>query len=172
MNIVYHIALSILSGVAASVVFLFILSRFRPRIEISPWIARENDSKGKFFAFKIVNTAARACHNVRVEATLARLRNVEGGQVFWTAPLPLKKAHVFEIPRFNRKDTNADYAWRFVTDENLDELWTSDDALIRFRVLATDSVTNFSRAFSKEFRLPRNSVKGGSHHFGRDLRVS
>ena len=59
MEIVGDILLSILSGLVASGVFLFVLSKYRPMIEISPYIARENDSEGKYFVFKIINKSKR-----------------------------------------------------------------------------------------------------------------
>jgi len=172
MEIVGNILLSILSGLVASGVFLLVLSKLRPSIEISPFIAREKDDDGKFFTFKIVNKSRRSCIGVKVDASLAKQTNVQGGHTFWTKQLPLKQTEVFEISRNDKKDSNADYAWRFVTDEDLDKIWGSDNDLVRFRVLATDSLTGFSRAFVHQFRLARNSIKDGSHHFGNDLNVS
>jgi len=172
MELAWDIALSVLSGLIASAVFLLVLFNLRPRLEISPWIAREQDKDGKFFSFKAINRSSRPCHNVRVEATLAQPRLVEKGHVYWTRPLPINKADVFEMQRLDRNDRDANYAWRFVTEVDLDDVWTSDDSLVRFRVIATDSLTNFSRSFTREFRLPRNSIKDGSHHFGEDMEVS
>ena len=103
---------------------------------------------------------------------MAKLVNVEGGHTFWTKHLPIKQQEVFEIARFEPNDPNADYAWRFVTDEDLDALWISDNDMIRFRVIATDSLTGFSRAFLQPYRLARTSIRSGSHHFGNDLNVS
>ncbi len=172
MEILENLFWSVLSGLVASGVFIFVLSTFRPSIKISPHIARETDDQGKFYAFKIINTSTRPCINVKVDATLAKLTHVEGGHTLWTTHLPLKQSEVFEMAQHQENDVNADYAWRFVTDVDLDDLWVSDSDLVRFRVLATDSFTGFSRSFFQEFRLARNSIKDGSHHFGLDLRVS
>lgn len=172
MEIFENIFWSVISGLVASGVFLIVISICRPRIEISPLIAREQDAGGKFFVFKFINKSRRSCINIRVEATLAKLTQVQGGTTVWTTHLPLKKSEVFEVAKFNKKDPNGDYAWRFVTEEDLDAVWVSDNDFVRFRVLATDSLTSFSKSFSKEFRVPRNSIKSGSHHFGEDLDVS
>lgn len=172
MDIIGDILLSILSGLVASGVFLLVLSKFRPEIEISPYIARETDDDGKYYVFKIVNRSPRSCIGVKVDASLAKQTNVEGGHTFWTKHLALKQKEVFEISKNDLEDKNADYAWRFVTDDDLDTLWASDNDMVRFRVLATDSLTGFSRAFVHQFRLARNSIKTGSHHFGNDLDVS
>ena len=74
----------------------------------------------------------------------------------------LQQAEVFEIAKYDLEDSEADYAWRFVTEEDLDTLWDSDNDTIRFAVIATDSLTGFSRAFEHKFRLARNSIKDGS----------
>ncbi len=172
MHIITDIALSILSGLVASAVFLFILFRLRPKIEISPWIARQKDQDEIDFAFKAINRSSRPCHNVCVEATLAQPKYVNGGITYWTTTIEIKKPKVFQMERFDETDTNAHYAWRFVTGEDLDALWDTEDSIIRFRVLATDSVTNFSRVFTREFHLARDSIKDGTHNFGADLGVS
>ena len=99
MEILGHVLLSILSGLVASLVFLLVLSKLRPSIEISEFIAREKDEAGKFFTFKIVNKSSRSCIGVKVDASLARQTNVQGGHTFWTTNLPLKQNEVFEISK-------------------------------------------------------------------------
>ena len=80
-TILFGVVLSILSGLVASGVFLLVLSKFRPKIVISPFIAREEDEKGKFFAFKIINKSRRSCISVKVDASLSRQKIVEDGHV-------------------------------------------------------------------------------------------
>ena len=172
VEITGSILLSILSGLVASGVFLLVLSKFRPNIEISPFIAREKDAKGKFFAFKIINKSPRSCISVKVDASLAKRKNVEEGHMNWTTHLLLKQAEVFEIAKYDPKDPEADYAWRFVTEEDLDTLWHSAADTIRFAVIATDSLTGFSRAFERKYRVAHISIKDGSHQFGSKLDVT
>ncbi len=172
MAIIGTILLSILSGLVAAGIFLLVLSKYRPLIEISPYIAREHEDEKKYFVFKIINKSKRPCINVRVDASLAKQSHVEGGHIFWMKHLSLRSDEVFEISRYNLDDPDADYAWRFATKEDLDDLWCTDSDMVRFHVIATDSLTGFSRGFVREFRLARNSIKDGSHHFGEDLNVS
>jgi hypothetical protein len=167
----YSIALGILSSVIASVIFLLTIYRFKPTIKISPHIARSTDSAGKFFSFKVINDSPRPVVDVRVDVALTSRASVPDGTVHWTKQIPIVKDYAFHLGPKSADDHEAKYAFRFVTECDLDELWKGDAETIRFRVIATDALTGFRKCEFMEFRLPRTCIKDGMHEWGPGLEV-
>jgi hypothetical protein len=167
-----NVGVGILSGVIASAIFLAALFRLRPSIGISPFIAHDTLGEKPFFAFKIVNKGSRPVINVRVDASLAVPRQVEGGHVYQTRNIPLVKSEVFQIGGYSPNDKEADYACRFVTYSRLDADWKDGTGFVRLRVIATDSLSGFSAAFVQEFRTKTSSIRHGYHAAGKSLDVS
>ena len=171
-TIINNITTGIISGLVTSFLFLLILSGFRPKIKISPYIAKEFDKDGVFYTFKVVNLSKRSCINIKVDASVAYTEKVEGGITHWTKELKLNQTNVFEISGYRKKDKNADYAWRFTTDDNLTKKWKGYPDTVRFRIIATDPTTGLSKAFLHEYNSKILALKEGSHNFGMDLHVS
>lgn len=171
MDWIFAIITGVISGVIASGVFVYVLSLYRPNIKISHLISKRTENDVAYFTFKIANLSKRPCINLHVDAAIARMTNIDGGQLLVTQELDLAQKHLFELPGYKKKDTEGFYAWRFVSNSDLDELWKTDDDIIRFRVLATDSFTGISRAFIQTYRLRRKTLKEGAHQFGLDMDV-
>jgi len=166
------VLVGVLSSLIASALFLFALFRIRPNLVISPFIATDADGRGTFYSFKIINKAPRPAINVRAELTMAEKAVVDGGEVCWEGKIPLVADQVFEIGGHNTKDPNAEFAFRFVTDRDLGEIWKNNSQYLTLRVVATDSVTGFSRTFRRDFHLKRTCLKPGTHGFGDSLDVT
>jgi len=145
--------------------------RLKPRIEISPYIAIEQDNEGNFYTFKIANKSKRPIINLKADLSLAKSTNVTDGPIYEMWPISLRRDQVFEISGYSSKDRDADYALRFVTKTDLNKLWENDADIIRFRVMATDSLSGFSKCFLKEFRMKRNCLKEGTHRWGTNLDI-
>lgn len=172
MDIFPSLIVGVASGLTASIAFFYLLRNLRPNISISPYIARTEYNGKKYFDFKIVNYSSRSAINICVHAVLATPINVEGGPLYQTIGINLVHDTSFELSRFDESDLNANYALRFSTPDDLDAMWADETSLIRFRLIATDSESGFSRAYIKEFHTKRNSVKDGLHEFGNSLDVS
>ncbi len=79
---------------------------------------------------------------------------------------------VFILKKYDLKDKNANYTRQFVCHEDIDELWKDDrHKFICFRLLATDSLTGFSKVFEREYRLKRNSIKEGTYESGDSFKI-
>ena len=172
MELVIALVVGIGSGTVSSTIFYILLRGLKPSIEISPYVARVDRGGTVYYDFKIINKSKRPLIDVRAHASLANLVYAEGGPVFETAKIPLIRDHYFELNGFDRKDQYADYALRFATTYDLNGAWSNDSNHLKLRVIATDSVSGFSKAFVKQFATKRNSIKDGRHQFGEGLDVS
>jgi hypothetical protein len=171
MSIFMTILTGAIASLIASVVFAFSLFRYKPSLEISDFIADQSDKDGRFFTFKIINRTKSPVINIRADATVANKVPSGAGYVYWTRQIPLVKDYMFQIGGFDRADTNADFALRFVTKEDVDLLWQNPEDFIRLRVIATHPFSNFSRVFVKEFRVKSASVVLGAHQYGEALGI-
>jgi hypothetical protein len=172
VQIFEELIVGLISGIVASFAFFIMLRLWLPRLSISAEIAKEQLGGKQHFTFKIVNKSRRALINVHVQAQLAELKGAEGGQLFVTHAIPIKRDRVFHVGGFSRRDIRADYAIRFATEQDIEAMWVDESALVRFRVIATDEISGLSRAFLKEFHTKRHCIKSGSHGFGSSLSVT
>jgi len=171
MSIFMTILTGAIASLIAAVVFAYSLFRYKPRLDISNFIADQSDKDGRFFSFKIINRTKSPIINIRADATLANKVPSGAGYVYWTRQIPLVKDYMFQIGGFDPADDNADYALRFVTKVDLNDLWRNSEDFIRLRIIATHPFSNFSRVFVKEFRLKSASIVSGTHQYGDALGI-
>ena len=172
MEIGIAFLIGIVSGIVSSAIFYLLLRGLRPAIEISPYIACVQQEDTCYYDFKIINKSKRPLTNIRAHASIAKQVYVEGGPIFQTEKIPLIRDHYFEMGGFSLKDKNADYALRFATKFDLGSAWITNSDHVKLRVIATDSISGFSKAFVQQYTTKRNSIKTGLHKFGSELDVS
>ena len=151
MDVGLGFLVGIVSGVVSSTIFHFLLRGLKPDIGISPLIAKVDRGGETYYDFKIINKSPRALIDVRAHAHIAEQTYAQGGPIF---------------------QTHADYALRFATKSDLDAEWAKDSDHAKLRVIATDSISGFSKAFVHVYTTKRNSIKEGLHMFGENLDVS
>ena len=173
MGMISSILVGVLSSFVASALFLFCLFRVRPKIVISPHIAVTTEPDGKkMYRLKIVNKTIRPIVNIHCRLLLSQPKNVPDGIMITSDRIPLKAEHVFEIPRYDIRNKEANYARRFVCDENIEAIWQGQDgSYLKFTVMASDSLSGFSKVFTKEFHTKKNCIVEGSHRFGDSLEI-
>ncbi len=167
------IIIGILSSFVASLVFLFFLTRVKPNIIISKKIAKQTDSAHEVrYRIKIINKTPRYITNVNPQLHLVSLVATAGGMIKRSRRIPITPNEVVELSKFDTKDTNAEYAYRFIIDENIEELWEDDvHSFLRFRISANDSLSGFNKVFEREFHTKRNSIQEGEFEFGNSLEI-
>ena len=98
-----------IAGLVASVVFFTLLTVLRPRLEISPCIAKTetgDETPTHRYRIKIVNKSFRSCVDVEVAAFTVRTRTVPAqkqgthGQVSVMAQVDLKRSPRSVIPAY------------------------------------------------------------------------
>ncbi|WP_456378831.1 hypothetical protein [Thiolapillus sp.] len=165
---------SVLTGAASSFVVILILSRFaRPEVSVSPVISKVSNGDSFSYVIKIINRSKRRLVNVQAELLLVKTKNIPGGTIVTTEKLSLIKDSVFVIDRYDVKDRDAKYAYRFRTNENIDEVWDDDDTqMIRFRVYGHNEISSFGRVFEQDYRIKRASVRLGEFNFGDNFDIT
>lgn len=113
------LAINIMINLVAAALFLVMLSKLKPNLEVSKVIADRGQNNGVArFAIKVINKGRRNAINVRAELSLVRVRIVPNGSVSNTRRIPLKKDSVFILQKYDKSDQEAHYAFRFTTDED------------------------------------------------------
>jgi hypothetical protein len=167
------IAIGISSSLFASIIFLLFLRRLRPNIEIATQIAYYDKDGKKRYTIKLINTSNRNIVDIRAELLLVKSTNVPGGAIFNTTNIKLTKNSAFVLDAYDKNDKEAKFARRFVTEENLDDLWFNEDIdFLIFRIYCHDETSGFGKVFTKKYRTKRNSLILGQYHFGNDLKIS
>lgn len=165
---------SILTGViaslAASSLFLLVLFRLRPKIDISSEIADQSNQDGPCFAFKFINRSRYQAFDLSIEAILITPIQVPGGPVNHAQEVTLRKSHIHELGGFNKKDKEAHYALRVATFDNLRSLWTSDTQFLRLNIVSRHALSGFSGIQTMVFNT-KAQIKKGKHRFGDSLNV-
>jgi hypothetical protein len=174
MDILLAIITGIFSSLVASTVWLFAFSRVRPKITISEKIAKTLDTSGyPIYKIKIINQTKRPIVSVRARLTVSSPAVVPNGFVTTTRSIELKTSEVFSLRKFDLSDKEANYAFRFITYENLDEIWTNDKvSYVVFRIYAVDSLSGLGKMYERQFRLKRNSIVDGDFEFGNTFAIS
>jgi hypothetical protein len=85
----------------------------------------------------------------------------------------LKQSDPITINKYDKKDKDVDYAYRFVTYQDIDSVWNDDNIqFLRFRIYARHSVSGFGTFASKDYRLKRNSIKEGEFSKGNTFEIT
>ena len=165
---------SILTGVsasiAASLIFLWVLYNFKPKVEISPYIADQTIDGVHRYGFKIINKTKSTIFDIKVQALLIQPVQVHGGPVSNVRELNLLKDHFFEMGPFDLKDADAHYALRFGTGDDIASLWSSNTEFLRVNVVSRHAFSGFSKVESFIFNT-KGIIKEGKHEFGAGVEV-
>lgn len=158
--------IGIATSFVASLFFTYLLTRMRPSLKISDEIAFSNNS----YKIKVVNKSCASAINIRVELCYVNYFNVYGGIETKTSKISVSKDNLFAIDGYKRKPQNATYSFRFLTNENLTNgLLDNKGKFIRFKIIATHSVSNISRVYSKTFTADK--IINGDFVFGKSTKT-
>ena len=173
LNVVKDIIVPIVIGLLSSFLFLLLASRVRPHLEISPHIARmppEGCIRPQIgYAVKVVNKSRRSATEIKARLALVRKLEVADGLINQTDDFLLVKDFVFELPGWNARQAE-DSAFRFITYNDIESEWTGSNYM-EFSISAKDSLTGFSKVFSKSYYLKRDVIKDGTFEIGSGMRI-
>lgn len=161
---------SVLTGLISSLLMLFFLYRLRPNLKISDEISERVVNGEKVYGFKIINRSMFPILDVNIKIEKISPSSVPGGQIYNAEIVPLVQGHFLLIGKFDKKDENANYAFRVRTKADLSSLWTVDGQHLRISVVGRHALSGFYGVFQHRF-FTKGSVKFGSHRFGPHLNV-
>jgi hypothetical protein len=159
------VIMGIVVGVIANAIFLLTLSRLRPKIQVSPQIARGSDtlSGAVRCRIKVINRTRSPVTDINAQLHLMWPRQEAGGSIYRSRQIPLVQSKPVAIQRYSSADKEADYAYRFSTEVQLDEIWQDDSQqFLPFRLTCRHSFSGFGRFFEQDYRVKRKTLKDGS----------
>jgi len=165
--------------IVGGLLFLFIiLVLLRPRIRISPEIAKNTDQfdpNGRMcWVFKIVNMSLFSAFDVQVELMekITYPAHPQGNNVRMF-PLTLKINHIPHVspfrPRWMKKDY-SDYALRFRTYDDLDTILNDQMKSVQIKVTLKHGLTGLGKVFSHQY--VRSAIKLGHFSIGNDFKIN
>lgn len=157
-------------SLTASIIFIYFLFRYlRPRVLISPNIAKRIDERGiPAYTFKIVNETPYPVVDIRIEIVLYTPRNIANGQINDAIILARHERFELDSPKkLSEPFGNETY----YTYNKLEDVWNDDKQHVVFRVMVRHSLTQFSRVFSHSYYRKGSCIKLGQFANGSSLDV-
>jgi hypothetical protein len=172
VNYIIAIIIGVLSSIVASLIFLLFLSSVKPKIIISEQIAKSKSSKGELvYKIKVINKTRRPIMDIRASLHIVTLTVIPGGSLRETKEILLKRSEIMGLEKFDKKDKEGNYAFNFLTYEDIENIWDDTHSYLRFRIYAIDSLSRFGKVFIKDYYTKRNVIKGGEFEAGESLKV-
>lgn len=163
------------SSLIASLVWLVSLRQVKPKIIISPVIARETLDDGLVqYTIKIINRSRRAAVSVHVELVIAEAERTRGGPVMTRTYLNLSEPDPLVIRSRRRKvDPNSWYpsAYRVRTTDNLQSLANSENKYVRVRIHANHEISGAGKVFERYYYHPESEIVPGRFSRGNTFEV-
>lgn len=168
------VLLAVIVGLVANVIFFIILSRFKPKIEISPEIAKGRCTiTGKtIYRIKVINRCSYAIMDIRSYLHIYKNYPSTTGEVWKSESIDLQRSDPLIIDKYSKNDDDANYAYRFLTYDDIEEKWKDDNSqFLRFRIFARHSASGFGAFFFKDYKLKENSIVEGDFSKGDTFKI-
>ena len=186
------ILIAIVTGLAASFIFLSLISQLKPKIAISPIIAYKDTL---WYRIKVINRTPHIIffRDGRVLNVKGRLELVtpkyphqsnnpqeseelDQHPLFTVRRIDLVRDEIFELGPLDKKDKYERYAYRFITKQNLMAEWKEkpdgNEQFIRFTIIATDALSNFSEVHAQEYHDRAKAFQKGNFEVGNTFEIS
>lgn len=173
MEILAAILLGVLGSVIASIIIIYAMFKIRPNISISPEIAYGKNKEGiTTYKIKVKNNSKRPAIDVKAELLFIRPFNTPNGVGKDSKSIQLRKAQVMKLASHGESNHGEDYTFRFLTEEPLNDIWEDKNGnFLRFRIQATDSLSNHVSVFTQLYYKKASSLKHGAHESGDTLSI-
>ena len=172
IDYIVAILIGVLSSIVASIIFILFLCRLRPKIIISPEIAKWKTINGeRIYQIKVINKTGRSIMNIKAKLSLVTYRERPGGRTPATEKIPLYKSEVMELSKFDLEDTEDNHAFRFGTYIDIEKLWNDEESFFRFKVYGTDSFSGFGEVFVQDYHIKKSPIVEGDFHAGNSLEI-
>ena len=151
------IELAFMIGVVASVtgaaIYLMLLQFLGPHIKISDNISVDRSGEKPRYTIKVINRRYRSLIDIRPSLYVVYISAAPGAGAFLKRVhnVSLKIPNIIQIPGFRWGKKNGDYAIRFSTQDDLEELWKGDQTYLRFMIMVCDNYSGIRRVFVKEY---------------------
>ena len=156
------LVVGIITGLVASMIFFYALYTLKPKLKISDQIAKGQDvvDGRTLYRIKVVNHTKVPVIDVRAQLHIFRGFGAGQGRIYKSREVELKQSSPIAIPQYNKKDKEANYAYRFVTYKPLDEEWRDAQEFLRFRIICNHAVSGFGQYFFRDYYVKDDIVEG------------
>ena len=163
----------IISPLGASFVFVYLMYRQRPKLELSTQIAKTTIGDNTVYAFKVINAGRRDANSVMAELFLIQPHVVEGGTGYNIMELDLVRNNLFQMRPLKKVGDRFGAVFEFITTEDLEAEWSGfQNSYLLFRVSAQDSISQFTKVFTAEFESPEEAVVVGRFAKGARMEIT
>lgn len=165
-----NLLIGVVSGFIASLLFVSFLYRLRPKIVISPEIAKEVQSDGQWhYTFKVVNKTPYPVIDFKLELILLTPGNLPNGVC--SHAQVLSTAERFELESGKNAAPNFDNELLFAYRGPLDQQWNDNAQQIMLAVISKHSLSQFSRVVTQKYFRKAACIKTGQFPTGQSLAV-
>jgi len=182
-----NILVALITGIAASALFLLTISRFKPKIKISDRIActyRKKEGQNKqLYSFKLINKSwFYKAYDIQVKAFICETIPSQNGDDIAFEEIELRKTYQWVLPKLcwkhiwqnvflkdSRLNSRTNYAAQFSTYANL-KTCLSQKKYITFEIIAKHSLTGFSVVKSRSYKHI-NEIHPGNFLSGNTFKV-
>jgi hypothetical protein len=173
ITILTAIWIYIISPLGASFVFVYLMYRQRPKLELSQQIAKTIIGDNTVYAFKVINAGRRDANSVMAELFLIQPHVVEGGTGYNIMELDLVRNNLFQMRPLKKVGDRFGAVFEFITTEDLEAEWDGfKDSYLLFRVSAQDSISQFTKVFTTEFESPAEAIIVGRFAKGARMEIT
>ena len=161
------------SAICASAVFVLLMYRQRPKLQLSTEIAKTTIDGQTFYALKVINIGRRDAISIVAELILIQQTVVEGGIGYNVIELDLVRNKVFHLRPLSKVGDKFGAVFEFITTEDLGTEWKNfHDSYLVFRVTAQDSLSLSTHVFTSEFESPEKAIVVGRFAKGAKMTIS
>jgi hypothetical protein len=143
INYILAVIIGVLASVIASTIFFLFLSRLKPKIVISDQIAKKDLNGRIAYRIKTINKTRSELLNIKARLDLVTPKADIGGMTRTIKKVPLKASEIMTMNKFNLKDKEVRYVFRFTTYEDIESFLQDDFSYLRFRIYAVHSFSGF-----------------------------
>jgi hypothetical protein len=173
----------IITGLFTSLIFLLLLSLAKPKLEISPKIAKLADhdypekitgDNGNIYIVKVINKSRFSANHIEARLTLVTQIGIQGGYTSVTRDFELDKPSLFELPGYKSKEPEKS-VFRFITAKDLEGIrgWEQTNSTnVIFQISAKHSLTGFDKTITKIYYRPQNDMRQGMFGYGSSMDIS
>lgn len=166
---------SILTSTISAFIFIKLLRFYKPKIEISPVIAKGISTKnGQVkYTIKVINRTKYRVYDIKARLHILKKYQTATGEIEKSEIIELKQSEPFVLAPYSTKKNNTDYAFRFLTYEDLDTKWDNDKVqFLKFRLICRHEFSGNFGFFSKEYRIKTSTIKTGDFNKGDSFEIN
>ncbi|MCH5297798.1 MAG: hypothetical protein J1E85_09020 [Ruminococcus sp.] len=157
----------IISGLVSSFCFFVIIFLIKPKIIVADKICKNIVGNDVIYKIKIVNKS----HAMLTNLNYSLYYKIEGKDgVHEIFEIPPSKSPIVFVDKYDRNDTDADYAVRISYNVDASQFPIKDNTKFVFNLIASHSTTGSAKSVVKEYKA-ENIIENGLYETGKSVKI-